>query len=97
MSNSNGGDSLRLRQLRAMAENLCSLANWHRENHSYIVADALYGRALYVAEQIPAFENDRDTLIIRIRTGQQAAFEMLSAGEIGPDKPPSGRAQKVGL
>ena len=27
MSNSNGGDSLRLRQLRAMAENLCSLAN----------------------------------------------------------------------
>jgi hypothetical protein len=34
MSNSNGVDLNRVRQLRAMAENLCTLANRHRENQS---------------------------------------------------------------
>ena len=52
MSNSNGVDHLHLRQFRAMAENLCSLANWHREHHNYVVADALYTRSLSITERI---------------------------------------------
>jgi hypothetical protein len=96
MSNSNGVDPLRLRQLRAIAENLCTLGNWHRENHNYILADALYSRALSVAQQIRPPENDENTLVARIRTEQQAAFEMLRAGASGLEKLPLGKAQKVG-
>jgi hypothetical protein len=50
MSNSNGVYPLRLRQLRAIAENLCMLADRHREDHNYVVAYALYTRALSVAQ-----------------------------------------------
>jgi hypothetical protein len=70
--------------------------NWHRENHNYIVADALYSLAFSVAQQIRIPENDENTLVVRIRTEQQAAFEMLCAGESGPEKLPLGKAQKVG-
>ena len=96
MSNSNGLDPLRLRQLRAIAENLCTLGNQHRENHNYIVADAHYTRAFSVARQILTPENDENTLAARIRTEQQAAFEMLRAGESSPEKLPLGKAQNVG-
>ena len=96
MSNSHGLDPLRLRQLRAMAGNLSSLANWHREHHNYVVADALYTRSLSITEQINGAGNDGDTLAARLRTGQQASFEMLRAGESGPEKSPLGRVQKVG-
>ena len=85
MSNSNGMDPTRLRQLRAMAENLCTLANRHRENHNYVVAHALYGRALSVAQEIRTSENDGNALVARIRTDQQAVFEMLRSGESGPE------------
>jgi len=50
MSNSNGVYPLRLRQLRAIAENLCMLADRHRDDHNYVVAYALYTRALSVAQ-----------------------------------------------
>jgi hypothetical protein len=60
------------------------------------VADALYGRAFSVAQQIGTPENDENTLLARIRTEQQAAFEMLRAGESGPAKLPLGKAPKVG-
>ena len=58
MNNSNGVYPLRLRQLRAIAENLCMLADRHREDHNYVVAYALYTRALSVAQQIHTPEND---------------------------------------
>ncbi len=74
MSNSNGVENLRVRQLRAVAENLCSLANSHREHHSYVVADALYIRALSITEQINSFGND---LSARIRTEQQVVHNLL--------------------
>ncbi len=96
MSNPNGVDPIHLRQLRAMAENLCTLANRHRENHNYVVAHALYGRALSVAQEIRTPENDGNVLITRIRTDQQAVFEMLRSGESGLEKPPLEKAQKVG-
>jgi hypothetical protein len=96
MSHSNGVDPIHLRQLRAMAENLCTLANRHRENHNYVVAHALYGRALSVAQEIHTPENDGNALVTRIRTDQQAVFEMLRSGESGLEKPPLEKAQKVG-
>ncbi len=37
-----GMDPIRLRQLRAIAENLCTQANSHRDNNNYVVAYALY-------------------------------------------------------
>ncbi len=96
MSNSNGVDPIHLRQLRAIAENLCTLANRHRENHNYVVAHALYGRALSVAQEIHTPENDGNVLVTRIRTDQQAVFEMLRSGESGLEKPPLEKVQKVG-
>ena len=94
MSNSNGTDTVRIRQLLAMAENLCTQANHHRDNHNYLVAYALYGRALSVAQEIP--EKDRNSIIPRIGTAQEAVFEMLRSGENGPKKDALEKAQKVG-
>jgi hypothetical protein len=96
MSNSKGMDPIHLRQLRAIAENLCMQANRHRENHNYLVAHALYGRALCVAQEIHTPENDGNFLVTRIRTDQQAVLEMLCPGESGVEKAPLDRAQKVG-
>ncbi len=96
MSNSNGVDPIHLRQLRAMAENLCTLANRHRENHNYVVAHALYSRALSVAQEIHTSRHDGNILVTRIRTDQQAVFEMLRSGTSGLEKPPLEKAQKVG-
>ena len=97
MSNFNGVDPLRLRQLRAIAENLCTLANQHRENHNYVVADALYTRALSVAQQIRTPENDGNALVARIRTEQQAAFEIRRAGESGLRETSVGESTEGGL
>ncbi len=96
MSNPNGVDPTRLRQLRAMAENLCMLAKQHRENHNYVVAHALYGRALSVAQEIHTSGNDGDVLVTRIRTDQQAVFEMLRSGKSGSARPPLEKPQEVG-
>ena len=79
-----------------MAENLCLLAKRHRENHNYVVAYALYGRALAVAQEIHTPENDGNVLATRIRTDQQAVFEMLRSGENDLEKAPLDKAQKVG-
>ena len=86
MNNSNGVYPLRLRQLRAIAENLCMLADRHREDHNYVVAYALYTRALSVAQQIHTPENDGNILIARIRTDQHAAFDLLCIGGNGLEK-----------
>ncbi|HYM79557.1 MAG TPA: hypothetical protein VE377_26510 [Candidatus Dormibacteraeota bacterium] len=79
-----------------MAENLCTLANRHRENHNFVVAHALYGRALSVAQEIHASGNDGDVLVARIRADQQAVFEILRSGKSGLERPPLEKAQKVG-
>ena len=91
-----GMDPIRIRQLRAIAENLCTQANRHRDNNNYLVAHALYGRALSVALEIRTPEHDTDSLITRIRTDQQAVFEMLRSGENCLEKSPLEKAQKVG-
>ena len=64
-----------------MYENLCSLANLHRESHNYVVAYALYGRALAAAERVVALGDDGRSLIERIRRNQQAVSETLQVGD----------------
>jgi hypothetical protein len=79
MSNSNGVYPLRLRQLAAIAENLCMLADRHREDHNYVVAYALYTRALSVARQIHIPEHDGNVLVARIQTDQQAVLDQVAS------------------
>ena len=80
-NNSNGLERLRQQQWLALAENLCSLANLHRESHNYVVAYALYGRAVAAAERVAALGDDRRSLIERIRTNQRAVSETLQVGD----------------
>jgi hypothetical protein len=88
-NNSNGLERLRQRQWLALAENLCSLANLHRESHNYLVAYALYGRALAAAEGVVALWDDGRSLIERIRTNQQAVSERLQVGDTNVAQAPS--------
>ena len=92
-NNSNGLERLRQQQWLALAENLCSLANLHRESHNYVVAHALYGRALAAAEKVVALEDAGRSLIERIRTNQQAVSETLPAGDRGVEQAPSEELQ----
>jgi hypothetical protein len=95
MSRSNGIDPTRLRQLRAITDNLCTLANRHRENKNYVVAHALYGRALAVAQEIHTPDDDGSSLMARIRKDQQTVFDLMRSGE-GSEKPPLEKAKEVG-
>ena len=96
MSNSDGVSLLRLRQLRAIAENLCTLAKRHRENHNYVVAAALYDRALLVAQEIHDPEDCSNVFAARIRTAQLAVLEMQIPGEASLEQPPLEKAQHLG-
>lgn len=80
MRNSNGVGPLRQRQLRAIAENLCMLADLHCENHNYVAAEALYVRALSVAQQSHTPNDDGSALLARIRAKQQQALELDAVG-----------------
>lgn len=96
MSSSNAIDPVRRRQFRAIAENLSTLANHHRENHNYLVAYELYGHAIAVAHKIDAPDGNGNSLVTRIGKDQQAVFELLRGGESGLEKPQLEKPQKVG-
>jgi len=95
-NNSNGLERLRQQQWLALAENLCSLANLHRESHDYLVAYALYGRALAAVERVVALGDDGRSLIERIRTNQQAVSETLQVGDTSVEQAPSEELQIAG-
>ena len=95
-NNSNGLDRIRQRQSLAFTGNLYSLANLHRENHDYVVADVLYGRALAEAQKVTTPGNNGRSLVARIRKDQQALFEILLGGERGVEQAPSEELQMVG-
>ena len=59
-----------------------SLANFYREDHNYVVAHSLYGRALAAAEKVATLEDNGRALVARIRKDQQAMSEILN-GEKG--------------
>ena len=88
-NNSNGLERIRQQQWLAFAGNLYSLANLHRESHNYVVAHALYGRALAAAERVVALGDNGRSLVDRIRTNQQAVSETLQAGDRGVEQAPS--------
>ena len=92
-NNSNGLERIRQQQWLAFAGNLYSLANLYRERHNYVVARALYGRALAAAEKVVALEDAGRSLIERIRTNQQAVSETLPAGDRGVEQAPSEELQ----
>jgi len=80
----------------ALAGNLYLLANRHRENHNYLVAHALYGRALEAAEKVATSQDDGLSLAARIRTDQQAVSELLRRAANGSKRPESEVPQAVG-
>jgi hypothetical protein len=94
--NSNGLERTRQQQWLAFAGNLYSLANLHRESHNYVVAHALYGRALAAAERVVAPGDDGRSLIERIRTNRQGVSETLQVGDVGVKQAPSEELQKAG-
>jgi hypothetical protein len=74
-------DRIRRKQWLALAGNLYTLANRHRENHDYVVAHALYGRALAVAEKVTTLEDGGRALVARIKNDQEAVSEILHGGD----------------
>ncbi len=95
-NNWKGLERIRQQQWLAFAGNLYSLANLHRESHNYVVAHALYGRALAAAERVVALADDGRSLIERIRTNQQAVSETLQVGDRGVEQAPSEELQIAG-
>jgi len=90
-----GLDRIRQNQWLAFAGNLYSLANRHRENHNYLVAQALYGRALAAAEKVEALGDRGCSLVARIRKDKQAMFEILQGCEVGVQQGPPEELQIV--
>ncbi len=74
-------DPLRRQQWLALAGNLYLLGNLHCEIHDYVVAYALYSRALAAAEKVAILEDNGHWLVERIRKNQQAVSEILNGGE----------------
>jgi hypothetical protein len=95
IASSNGWDELHRKQWQAFADNLYLLANRRRDNHDYVVAHALYGRALEAAQKVAASE-DGLILVARIRNDQQAVCAILRRGEDGSKKTESEELQVVG-
>jgi hypothetical protein len=98
MSHTNGTDKMRQLQLQALAQNLYTLANRHRENRNFVVAHALYGRALEMARglDIPQHSDNGSALIQKIEKDQRAVFEILRSGELGSPSAPQEKVQKAG-
>jgi len=74
-------DPLRRQQWLALAGNLYLLGNLHCEIHDYVVAYALYSRALAAAEKVAILEDNGHWLVERIRKNQQAVSEILNGEE----------------
>ena len=94
-ASSNGLEELHRKQWLVLATNLYLLASRHRDHHDYLVAHALYGRALEAAQKVVASENDR-LLVARIRKDQQAVSGILRRGEDGAKRTESEEPQVVG-
>lgn len=86
---SKGLDRIRRRQWLVLAGNLYALANLRREDHDYLIAQKLYGRALAAGEKVAALGDTERSLVERIRKDQQAVSEILRGGaESAREAPP---------
>jgi hypothetical protein len=88
-------DGLQRKQWLVFATNLYLLARRHRDNHDYLVAHALYGRALEAARKVAASE-DGLLLAARIRNDQQAVYAILRGGQDGAKRTESEELQLAG-
>jgi hypothetical protein len=88
-------DRLRRRQWLAFAGNLYTLANRQCENHNYLAAHALYGRALAATQKVATLGDSGRSLVARTRQNQQAVSEILYGGEKGSEQAPSEELQTV--
>ncbi|MGA9799206.1 MAG: hypothetical protein WBQ68_09360 [Terriglobales bacterium] len=73
-------DGLQQKQWLIFATNLYLLGRGHRDNHDYVVAHALYGRALGAAQNVAASEAGL-LLAARILKDQQAVCAILRGGQ----------------
>lgn len=83
-------DRLRRRQWLAFAGNLYSQANRQCENHNYLAAHALYGRALAATQKVATLGDSGRSLVTRIQENQQAVSDILHGGEKGVEQAPVG-------
>ena len=88
-------DGLQRKQWLVFANNLYLLASRHRDNHDYVVAHALYGRALEAAQNVAAGEGGL-LLAARILNDQQAVCAILRQGQDGAARTESNELQVVG-
>ena len=93
-ASSTGLDGLQRQQWLVFATNLYLLARRHRDNHDYVVAHALYGRALEAAQNVAASEGGL-LLVARILNDQQAVCAILHRGEDGANRTESEELQAV--
>ena len=90
-----GSDGLQGKQWLVFATNLYLLASRHRDNHDYMVAHALYGRALEAAQNVATSEGGL-LLVARILNDRQAVCAILRRGQEGANKTESEELQAVG-
>jgi hypothetical protein len=88
-------NGLQRKQWLVFANNLYLLAGRHHDNHDYIVAHALYGRALEAAQNIAASEGGL-LLVSRILNDQQAVCAILRRGQDSAKSTESEEVQAVG-
>jgi len=90
-----GLNGLQRKQWLVFANNLYLLAGRHHDNHDYIVAHALYGRALEAAQNVAASEGGL-LLVSRILNDQQAVCAILRRGQDSAKSTESEKVQAVG-
>ena len=83
---SNGLDRLQRKQWLVFADNLYLLASRHRDNHDYVVAHALYGRALEAAQNIAASEGGL-LLVARILNDQHDVSRFCAGDKMARREP----------
>ena len=89
-----GLDGLQRKQWLVFANNLYLLASRRRDNHDYVVAHALYSRALEAAQNVAASEGGL-LLVARILNDQQAVCAILRWGQDGAKRTESEEIQAV--
>lgn len=90
-----GLDGLQRKQWLVFATNLYLLASRHCDNHDYMVAHALYGRALEAAQNVATSEGGL-LLVTRILNDRQAVCAILRRGQGGANRTESEELQAVG-
>jgi hypothetical protein len=84
MASSSGPDGLHRKQWLVFANNLYLLASRHLDNHDYVVAHALYGRALEAAQKVAPSDGGL-SLVTWIMNDQQSVSELLRRGKDGAE------------